>query len=67
MTKLEQAQEMLTMFQISNKLGEEAQDALLEARSNLTVETMQEAHRKLSEWQLVRDELKERLNNWEMN
>jgi hypothetical protein len=67
MTKLEQAQEMLTMFQISNRLGEEAQDALLEARSNLTVETMQEAHRKLSEWQLVRDELKERLNNWEMN
>ena len=67
MTKLEQAQEVLTMFQISNKLGEEAQDALLEARSNLTVETMQEAHRKLSEWQLVRDELKERLNNWEMN
>lgn len=66
MTKLEQAQEMLTMFQISNKLGEEAQDALLEARSNLTVETMQEAHRKLSEWQLVRDELKERLNNWDL-
>jgi len=67
MTKLEQAQELLTMFQTSNKLGQEAQDALLDARSNLTVETMQEAHRKLSEWHLVRDELKERLNDWEMN
>lgn len=67
MTKLDQAKELLVMFQASNKLGEEAQDALLEARSNLTVETMQEAHRKLSEWQLVRDELKGRLEDWEMN
>ena len=67
MTKLEQAQELLVMFQASNRLGQEAQDALLEARSNLTVETMTEAHRKLSEWHLVRDELKERLDNWQMN
>lgn len=67
MTKLEQAQQMLTMFQISNKLGEEARDALLEAKANLTVETMQEAHRKLSEWHLVRDELKQKLDDWDLN
>ena len=66
MTKLEQAQELLVMFQASNKLGEEARDALLDARSNLTMETMQEAHRKLSEWHLVRDELKERLDTWQI-
>jgi hypothetical protein len=64
MTKLEQAQEILTMFKSSNQLGEEARDALLEARSNTTIETLTEAIRKLDEWTLVRNELKERLDTW---
>lgn len=67
MSKLDEAKDLLAAFKLSNRLGEEARDALLEAKTNLSVETMQEAHRKLSEWQLVRDELKERLNEWEMN
>lgn len=66
MSKLEEAKEMLDHFQTSNRLGEEAKQALIEANANLNLDTLTEAIRKTQEWQLVRRELMERLDNWQI-
>lgn len=67
MNKLAEAKELLAALKISNRLGQESLEALQYATKNRSEETIIEASRKLAEWSLARNELKERLANWETN
>lgn len=65
MSKLQDAKDLLEALKTSNRLGQESLAALQFAADNRTEATLTEANRKLAEWQLVRNDLKERLENWE--
>lgn len=67
MRKLDQARSILELSQLSGRLSNEVDEALERAKHELTMENLRESYLKLQEWQLCRNELKERLDEWEKN
>lgn len=63
--KMREALNLLQLHELTTKLAAKAQDALLEARHNLNHETLLEAHRALSEWQMCYSDFRERMEKWE--
>lgn len=63
--KLREAISLLDLHKLTTELSKRATDALLDARQNLNYETVLEAHRALSEWQLCYRDFQERMKNWE--
>ncbi len=67
MRKLDKAISILELSQLSGRLANEVDEALERAKHDLTMENLRESYLKLQEWQMCRDQLKERLDEWETN
>ncbi len=62
--KTQEALSLLDLNTLTYKLGFETQEALKRAKEDLTIENVQEAHRKMVEWDLCRKEFEERFEAW---